>query len=141
MPEPRDRSLVARHPKAFYSTFENVAGVYNVWLKKSGIHWKFISNSINFWTDTSVCNGDSVSFRMTEYIKVVFSVHIWPLTTGTLTLKTIAFLKCPNVVGVNTGMADLSDTSRWWVNCVCVCVCVCLCPKTCRHIARRMMNG
>ena len=42
-------------------------------------------------------------------------------------------------------MADLSDTSRWWFNCVCVCVrvcvraseCVCesVCPKTCRHIS------
>ena len=39
----------------------------------------------------------------------------------------------------NTGMADLSDTSRWWFNCVCVSESVC--PKTCRHIARRMMNG
>ena len=47
----------------------------------------------------------------------------------------------------NTGMADLSDTSRWWFNCVCACVraCVCVsesvCPKTCHHIARCMMNG
>ena len=26
---------------------------------------------------------------------------------------------------------------QWWFNCVCESVC----PKTCRHIARRMMNG
>ena len=38
-----------------------------------------------------------------------------------------------------TGMADLSDTSRWWFNCVWVSESVC--PRTCRHIARRMMNG
>ena len=38
-----------------------------------------------------------------------------------------------------TGMADLSYTSRWWFHCECVHEAVC--PKTCRHIARRMMNG
>ena len=25
--------------------------------------------------------------------------------------------------------------------CACACACVCVCPGTCRHIARRMMNG
>ena len=45
---------------------------------------------------------------------------------------------------IYTGMADLSDTSRWWFNCVSVSLCVLsesVCPKTCCHIARRMMNG
>ena len=40
---------------------------------------------------------------------------------------------------VYTGMADLSDTSHWWFNCVCVSESVCL--RTCRQSARRMMNG
>ena len=35
-------------------------------------------------------------------------------------------------------MADKLDTSRWWFNCVCVSECVYL--RTCRHIARRMMQ-
>ena len=35
--------------------------------------------------------------------------------------------------GVYTGMADLSDPSRWWFNCVCVSVCMSMC--VCGHVA------
>ena len=38
-----------------------------------------------------------------------------------------------NLLQSYTGMADLSDTGRWWLNCACVCVraCVCVCVCVC----------
>ena len=45
-----------------------------------------------------------------------------------------------NLLQSYTGMADLSDTVRWWFNCVCVCAhvrtraCVCACVRVCEWV-------
>ena len=58
-----------------------------------------------------------------------------------LIMKRRMYLGYHDAINVsNVGGDPVAQLNSWWFNCVCASS-EHVCPMTCRHIARRMMNG